>query len=234
VTDSLDWTPAPLPAPVTLQGRTVTLAPLSAALHTEALWLAFQGPELNWSWLADSAPLSEPALRTSLAAKEAGSSALFFAIVPVKTGLPAGYFSLMRIEPAHGVIEVGAVTFSAALQRTTEATEAIYLLIRHVFDDLGYRRLEWKCNAENAPSRRAALRLGFSFEGIFRQHMVVKGANRDTAWFSMIDSEWPDRKPAFQRWLDLGNFDDSGKQRKTLEACRQDKTGNADPSLRTG
>ena len=216
MTEPLNWIPAPTPAPVTLHGRTVTLKPLSAAQHTEALWQAFQGPELNWSWLADSASLSEPALRASLAAKEAGSSALFFAIVPVRTGQPAGYFSLMRIDPAHGVIEVGAVTFSLALQRTTEATEAIYLLIRHVFDDLGYRRLEWKCNTENLPSRRAALRLGFSFEGIFRQHMVVKGQNRDTAWFSMLDHEWPRRKQAFEEWLDPANFDEQGHQLQSL------------------
>jgi RimJ/RimL family protein N-acetyltransferase len=122
----------------------------------------------------------------------------------------------MRIEPAHGVIEVGNILLSPALQRTTAATEAMYLMARHVFDDLGYRRYEWKCNAENEPSRRAALRLGFSFEGIFRQHMVIKDRNRDTAWFAMLDHEWPARKQAFEAWLHPSNFDRGGIQLKKL------------------
>jgi RimJ/RimL family protein N-acetyltransferase len=128
----------------------------------------------------------------------------------------AGYASYMRIEPAHGVVEVGNILLSPSMQRTTAATEAMYLMARHVFEDLGYRRYEWKCNALNEPSRRAALRLGFTFEGIFRQHMVVKDQNRDTAWFSILDSEWPARKRAFEAWLDPGNFDVGGKQRQSL------------------
>ena len=123
----------------------------------------------------------------------------------------------MRIEPAHGVVEVGNILLAPRLQRTTAATEAMYLMARHVFDTLGYRRYEWKCNAENAPSRRAALRLGFSFEGIFRQHMVIKDRNRDTAWFAMLDCEWPARKRAFEAWLDPANFDAEGVQRSRLE-----------------
>jgi RimJ/RimL family protein N-acetyltransferase len=122
----------------------------------------------------------------------------------------------MRIDPAHGVVEVGNILLSPALQRTTAATEAMYLMARHVFDDLGYRRYEWKCNALNEPSRRAAQRFGFRFEGIFRQHMVVKDMNRDTAWFAMLDHEWPARKQAFEAWLDPRNFDEQGKQRKSL------------------
>ena len=129
----------------------------------------------------------------------------------------------MRIEPAHGVVEVGNILLSPILQRTTAATEAMYLMARHVFDDLGYRRYEWKCNAENEPSRRAALRLGFSFEGIFRQHMVIKDRNRDTAWFAMLDHEWPARKQAIETWLDPANFVADGKQRYKLAACRQAK-----------
>jgi hypothetical protein len=128
----------------------------------------------------------------------------------------AGYAGYMRIEPAHGVVEVGNILLSPVLQRTTAATEAMYLMAKHVFDNLGYRRYEWKCNAENQPSRRAALRLGFSFEGIFRQHMVIKDRNRDTAWFAMLDHEWPARKQAFERWLDPSNFDSSGIQRMKL------------------
>jgi RimJ/RimL family protein N-acetyltransferase len=125
------------------------------------------------------------------------------------------------MEPAHGVIEVGNIMLSPALQRTTAATEAMYLMARHVFEDLGYRRYEWKCNALNEPSRRAALRYGFSFEGIFRQHMVIKDRNRDTAWFSMLDHEWPARKRAFEAWLDPANFDAEGRQRASLESFTQ-------------
>ena len=142
--------------------------------------------------------------------------AVFLAIVSESTGEAAGYASYMRIDPANGVVEVGNILMSPALQRTTAATEAMYLMARHVFDDLGYRRYEWKCNAGNGPSRRAALRYGFTFEGIFRQHMVVKGLNRDTAWFAMLDHEWPARKRAFETWLDPANFDDQGSQRQTL------------------
>jgi RimJ/RimL family protein N-acetyltransferase len=126
----------------------------------------------------------------------------------------------MRAEPAHGVVEVGNILLTPALQRTTAATEAMYLMARHVFEDLGYRRYEWKCNAENLPSRRAAARLGFTYEGIFRQHMVAKGRNRDTAWFSMLDGEWPARKQAFEAWLDPENFDAAGRQQQTLEHFR--------------
>ncbi len=122
----------------------------------------------------------------------------------------------MRIEPEHRVIEVGNILYTRALQRTRGATEAMYLLARHVFEELGYRRYEWKCDALNEASRRAALRLGFTFEGVFRQHMIVKGRNRDTAWFSMLDCEWPVRKAAFERWLDPSNFDADGRQRSKL------------------
>jgi RimJ/RimL family protein N-acetyltransferase len=122
----------------------------------------------------------------------------------------------MRIEPAHRVIEVGSILYSPALQRTRGATEAMYLLARYVFDDLGYRRYEWKCNALNAPSRAAARRLGFTYEGIFRQHMIIKGQNRDSAWFSMLDSEWPARKARFEGWLAPENFDANGRQRNAL------------------
>jgi RimJ/RimL family protein N-acetyltransferase len=137
-------------------------------------------------------------------------------------GTAAGWASFMRIKPAHGVIEVGNVLFSPSLQRTRAATEAMYLMAEHVFDTLGYRRHEWKCDALNAPSRRAALRLGFSFEGIFRQHMVVKGRSRDTAWFALLDHEWPARKRAFEAWLDPANFDAEGSQQKSLEQLRRD------------
>ena len=123
---------------------------------------------------------------------------------------------MMRIEPQHGVIEIGYVYWGPAISRTRVATEALYLFARHVFEDLGYRRFEWKCNNHNEPSKAAAQRFGFTFEGIFRQHMIVKGENRDTAWFSMLDGEWPKLKAGFERWLDPSNFDEAGQQRSRL------------------
>ena len=206
---------------MTLQGRYVTLEPLDADRHSRALWEALRGHDSVWNWLADGPYPTEAGLRHALAEKQASSSAVFLAIVPESSNrLPsaAGYASYMRIEPAHGVVEVGNILLSPHLQRTRAATEAMYLMARHVFEDLGYRRYEWKCNAENQPSRRAALRLGFSFEGIFRQHMVIKGRNRDTAWFSMLDCDWPARKQAFEKWLAPSNFDTGGMQREKLSA----------------
>ena len=215
-TSQLNWKPAPTVAPVTLRGRTVTLEPLSAEQHSEALWQAVQGHDELWDWLFDDPFATEAALRQSIEQKQAGTSAVFFAIIPGETGQAAGYASFMRMEPAHGVVEVGNILLSPALQRTTAATEGMYLMARHVFENLGYRRYEWKCNAQNEPSRRAALRLGFTFEGIFRQHMIIKQRNRDTAWFSMLDHEWPARKRAFESWLSPANFDEKGRQRQPL------------------
>jgi RimJ/RimL family protein N-acetyltransferase len=217
-----DWRPVPLPASVTLTGRWVTLEPLSAVRHTRALWQAVHGHDEVWRWLGDGPYPSEDALAEAVAAKETGASARFFAIVPAQDSVAEGYASLMRMDPANGVIEVGNVLFSPALQRTPAATEAMYLMARYIFDELGYRRYEWKCNALNLPSRRAAERLGFTFEGIFRQHMVIKGQNRDTAWYAMLDSEWPDRKLAFEAWLAEDNFDADGRQRRTLASFAGD------------
>ena len=138
-----------------------------------------------------------------------------FAIVDRASALAVGQAAYLRVEPVHKVIEIGHIIFTAKLQRTAGATEAMYLMAQHVFE-LGYRRYEWKCNALNEPSMRAARRLGFTFEGIFRQHIIVKGRNRDTAWFSMLDSEWPERKAAFKRWLDPDNFDQHGRQKELL------------------
>ncbi|WP_263351470.1 GNAT family N-acetyltransferase [Acidicapsa acidisoli] len=201
-----------------LTGRWVTLEPLSAARHSHAIWQAVLGHEEVWRWLGDGPYLSEEDLAVALAAKETGAAARFFAILPKSDPTAKGYASLMRMDPANGVIEVGNVMFSPWLQRTPAATEAMYLMARYVFDELGYRRYEWKCNALNLPSRRAAERLGFTFEGIFRQHMVVKGQNRDTAWYAMLDSEWPARKRAFEAWLAPENFDAEERQRKTLSS----------------
>ncbi len=208
----------PLPVPVTLAGRWVTLEPLSAVQHSQALWRAVLGHDEVWRFLGDGPYRSEEDLAAALAAKETGAAASFFAIVPKPESVATGYASLMRMDPANGVIEVGNVLFSPSLQRTPAATETMYLMARYVFDELGYRRYEWKCNALNLPSRRAAERLGFTFEGVFRQHMVIKGQNRDTAWYAMLDSEWPERKRAFEAWLASENFDAEGRQRRTLSS----------------
>ena len=205
-----------LVGPVTLRGRTVTLEPLSAELHTTALWQAVRGHDELWTWLFDGPYATESDLRIAIKQRQAASNAIFLAIVPTETGEAAGWASYMRMEPAHGVVEVGSILFSPSLQRTTAATEAMYLMAGHIFDNLGYRRYEWKCNALNLPSRNAAERLGFTFEGIFRQHLMIKGKSRDSAWFSMLDCEWPDRKRAFEAWLDPANFDAAGRQIKSL------------------
>ena len=187
-----------------------------AAKHTHALWQAVQGHDEVWTWLADGPYSREEDLAEALEAKQSGLAARFFAILPGCDSEAAGYASLMRMDPANGVIEVGNILYSPSLQRTPAATEAMFLMARYIFEELGYRRYEWKCNALNQPSRRAAERLGFTFEGIFRQHMIVKGRNRDTAWFSMLHSEWPARKAAFERWLSPANFDGSGTQIESL------------------
>ena len=212
----LDWRPVPPPRPVTLRGRYVTLEPLSAERHAAALWQATEGHDELWTWLAQGPYANGIEMMDALERWRQAESAVLLAIVPAETGLAAGWASYMRIKPAHGVIEVGNVLFSPSLQRTRAATEAMYLMAGHAFDRLGYRRYEWKCNAGNLPSRRAAERLGFTFEGVFRQHMVVKGRSRDTAWFAMLDHEWPARKRAFEAWLDPANFDENGKQLKSL------------------
>jgi RimJ/RimL family protein N-acetyltransferase len=211
-----DWQPARLPSPVTLEGRWVTLEPLSAEQHTHELWEAVLGHDEVWTWLGDGPYSREEELGKALAAKEQGTAALFFAIRPKSLGKAVGYASLMRIDAPNGVIEVGNVMFSPSVQRTQAATETIYLMSRHIFDDLGYRRFEWKCNALNLPSKRAAERFGFTYEGTFRQHMIVKGQNRDTAWYSILDSEWPARRKVFEAWLAAENFDEDGKQKHTF------------------
>jgi RimJ/RimL family protein N-acetyltransferase len=218
----IDWQPRPLPERVTLAGRTVELEPLSAAQHTHDLWQAVLGEDHVWDWLGDGPYFFEADLAMALEAKETGTAARFFAIHPRShDGAPSvalGYASLMRMDPANGVIEVGNVMFSPSLQRTVAATEAMFLMAQYIFEELGYRRYEWKCNALNLPSRRAADRLGFQYEGIFRQHMVIKGRNRDTAWYAMLDSEWSSRKRAFEAWLAPENFDSQGKQLRSLQS----------------
>lgn len=215
------WSPRRLPSPDFLEGRHVRLVPLTAQSHAADLWRAVQGHDEVWDYLSEGPFAGEADLRSAIEQKEHGSSAVFLAIVPNSSQKAEGYASYMRMDPANGVIEVGNILMTPSLQKTTAATEAMYLMARHVFEDLGYRRYEWKCNANNAPSRRAALRFGFSFEGIFRQHMIIKGRNRDTAWFSMLDSEWPSRKAAFEAWLDPANFNAQGRQKQSLAEISQ-------------
>ncbi len=206
---AVDPSPAPRPQPTVLSGRVVTLRPFDLPAQAEELYRATHGPERDdlWRYMNEGPFPNLAAFQAAFEKKQSSTDPLFFAIVENTTGLPVGQASYLRIEPAHRVIEVGNIVFTPALQRSCGATEAMYLMARHVFDDLGYRRYEWKCNALNQPSRRAALRLGFSFEGIFRQHTIVKGRNRDTAWFSMLDLEWPQRRASFERWLAPSNFD---------------------------
>ena len=206
------------PTRVTLIGRHVRIVPVDPAAHAAALYSGSHaaGHEDLWRYLFTGPYPDEAAFRAYLDERAAAEDPLFFTILHAATSEPAGYASLMRIEPAHRVIEAGNILYLPSLQRTAGATEAMYILARYVFETLGYRRYEWKCDALNQPSRRAALRLGFTFEGIFRQHMIVKEMNRDTAWYSMLDGEWPARKGAFEKWLDPANFSPDGRQRSPL------------------
>jgi RimJ/RimL family protein N-acetyltransferase len=206
------------PERVSLSGRYVCLVPLNPATHTESLWKGLGGTSAEdlWRCMPDGPFAERSAFDAHMQAKAKSEDPLFFAIVDRATETAAGRATLMRIDPVHRVIEVGGIIYAPALQRSRGATEAMYLFARYIFEDLGYRRYEWKCNSLNEPSRRAALRLGFTFEGIFRQHMIIKQKNRDTAWFSMLDSEWPARKREFERWLDESNFDSAGKQKTRL------------------
>ena len=217
----VDPRPALRPERVTLAGRFITLAPLNAAEHALSLYEGASGDEEReavWTYLADGPYPSLERFAASLEAKARSEDPLFFAVIDNASGRALGYQTLMRIDLPNRVVEVGSILYTPALQRTAGTTEAQYLFASYVFDALGFRRYEWKCNALNAPSRRAAARLGFTFEGIFRQHMIVKGENRDTAWFSMLDGEWPARKTAFERWLRRDNFDGDGRQKARLSS----------------
>jgi len=217
----IDSKPAAPPKRTVIEGQYAKVVPLDASAHAGDLWEAAGSPEQDrlWRYLFDGPYRERGAFETALVAKAASDDPLFFGILDRGTARAVGYASYMRIEPKHRVIEVGSILFTPRLQRTTAATESMYLMARHVFESLRYRRYEWKCDSRNEPSRAAALRLGFTFEGIFRQHMIVKGQNRDTAWYSMLDSEWPSRKAEFERWLAPGNFID-GVQKTPLRMPR--------------
>jgi RimJ/RimL family protein N-acetyltransferase len=211
---AVDATPAQRPGPVTLEGRYGRVERL-AQHHDAALWQALERHDQTWTYMGYG-PFSDLAAFSQwLASRIALDDPYSYAMID-QSGQAVGIATLMEVRPAMRVIEVGNIVYSPALQRTLLGTEAQYLLARYAFETLGYRRYEWKCNALNAPSRRAALRYGFIFEGILRQHMIVKGRSRDTAYYSMLDTEWPARKAAFERWLAPENFDGSGKQRVSL------------------
>jgi RimJ/RimL family protein N-acetyltransferase len=218
----VDATPAPRPGPVTLKGRYGRLEKLRAE-HAGDLWKVFAGHDRAWTYISTDGPFAtETEFAPFIAKRAATEDPYAYAIIDTAESA-IGYLTLMRIEPLMRVIEVGHVLYSPALQRTPLGTETQYLLARYIFETLGYRRYEWKCDALNAASRRAALRYGFVYEGTFRQNMIAKGRNRDVAWFSMLDSEWPERKANFERWLEPGNFDDAGRQKVSLAALNAQK-----------
>ncbi|WP_273508592.1 GNAT family N-acetyltransferase [Planktotalea frisia] len=210
-----DWTAPNAPAPMILEGRYCRLEPLSAEKHAALLFNAFVDQDELYDYLPAGPFHSAAQYHRWVREVTADESSLFFAVYDVRQEAYLGVLSYLRISPAAGSIEVGNINFSKAMQRSPVSTEAIYLTIKWAFD-AGYRRFEWKCNALNKPSRQAAQRLGFSYEGVFRQALVVKGRNRDTAWFAMIDKEWPALKEAYRVWLDPANFDADGKQRERL------------------
>jgi RimJ/RimL family protein N-acetyltransferase len=216
--------PATAPARRTLTGARVRLEPLDPDRHAEDLLAAASGDPKLWDYLPYGPFADVGELRAHLVGQAASGDPLFLAVVDAATGRAAGVVSYLRIAPEHACIEIGHIWFGAPLQRTPAATETIYLLARHAFDDLGNRRLEWKCDAANARSRRAAERFGFTFEGVFRQHMIVKGRNRDTAWFSILDAEWPALRAAYEAWLAPENFDGEGRQRSPLKNVRSSST----------
>ncbi|MFA6961012.1 MAG: GNAT family protein [Opitutaceae bacterium] len=213
------WTKPPRPGRAALSGRFCQIEPLNAGLHADELFSANSADEAGrmWTYLPYGPFAARAEYDAWMQRTCCGEDPLFYAICDVNTGRPAGLAAYLRIDPANGVIEIGHLAYSPALQRTTAATEAMFLMIDHVFA-LGYRRCEWKCDSLNVPSRAAAERLGFTHEGVFRQAVVVKGRNRDTAWFSIIDTEWPARRAAIVRWLAPENFDGSGQQIARLAA----------------
>ncbi|MBS7810594.1 GNAT family N-acetyltransferase [Roseococcus sp. XZZS9] len=213
----VDPTPRPLPARIPHKGRSVDLEPLHLR-HVADLWTAAQTQkaEESWAYMGYGPFTDEAAMRSFVAGFATAHDPMVWAVRPHRTGTVDGWLSLMEIHPAHAHIEIGNIWFSPRMQRTRAATEAMHLLMRHAMDDLGYRRLTWKCNALNEPSRRAAGRLGFVFEGTLRAHLVIKGRRRDTDWFSILEDEWPSRRAAIEAWLDDANWDPQGRPKASL------------------
>jgi RimJ/RimL family protein N-acetyltransferase len=248
VGEPVEWSPVSRPQRVALRGHHVLVRPLDPVTDADALYAVSHEPDGDptvWTYLPHGPYRSAGELRATLEAQSRSEDPLYFTLVRLAGGRPdgrsdkrsderpggrrsderpderpEGIAAYLRITPEFGVIEVGHIMLGLPMQRTIAATEAIYLIARHVFDDLGYRRFEWKCDALNAGSRRAAERFGFEFEGVFRQHMVVKGRNRDTAWFAIVDRDWPGVRAAFEAWLAADNFDPDGRQLRTLAQVR--------------
>jgi RimJ/RimL family protein N-acetyltransferase len=217
--------PAPRPERRLLEGRYLRLEPLSRA-HAADLYASLpptEAPRL-YRYLPDPPPATVDDLADWVSRSAGSEDPLFFACVERVTGRVVGRQSLLRITPEHGVIEIGHILWGGAMARSRLSTEALWLMARYVFDELGYRRFEWKCNALNEPSRAAALRFGFQFEGVFRQHLWVKGENRDTAWYAIIDADWERLRAGYERWLSPANFDHAGRQREPLGLCLQGST----------
>lgn len=228
MTDDLsNWTPRPKPERVILHGKHVRLEPLSAAQHGDGLFAAETSGDADarFRYLYDMPPVSREAYQPWLDKAESSEDPLFSAVIDQKTNQIVGRQTLMRIDAANGVVEIGNIHWTPAMAGSPKSTEAFYLHAKHVFDDLGYRRFEWKLNNLNKPSHKAALRFGYTAEGIFRQHLVVKGLNRDTAWYAMIDKDWPIIKQAFELWLQPSNFDAEGQQIARLEDIRKTLNG---------
>jgi RimJ/RimL family protein N-acetyltransferase len=213
--DLSHWKPPAFPERKVLEGQWCRLEPLSAERHTQDIWQHMAGHDDLWAYMFPPAPQTEHDYHDLLASTASRTDIVPFAIVDKADGLAKGHLMIMEIRPEHGVFEVGSITYAPAMQRTRMATEAIYLVGEYGFSQ-GYRRYEWKCNNLNEPSKRAAIRFGYIYEGLFRHHMVVKGLNRDTAWYSMTDIEWPARRARFQAWLAPGNFNENGMQKVGL------------------
>jgi RimJ/RimL family protein N-acetyltransferase len=217
----VDATPADRPGPVKLTGRFCRIEKLDVVRHAESLWWASKDHDSIWAYLSYGPFHDETSFFEWIEERVVLLDPYSYAVVDKASERAVGVVTLMVIRPAMRVIEIGNIFYTPLLQRSSAGTEAQYLMARYVFDELRYRRYEWKCNALNAPSRRAARRFGFTYEGEFRQHMIVKGRNRDTSWFSMLDREWPAVKRAYEAWLSPANFDDDGIQKRPLAAARE-------------
>lgn len=214
------WKPVAPPPRTPIEGRYCRIEPIDPERHAAQLFEAISGDQdgRSWTYMAYGPFATLPEYRAWMKSTCLGDDPLYHAVIDAPTGKAVGVASYLRIDPKVGVIETGNIHYSPRLQRTRAATEAMYLMARRVFDELRYRRYEWKCDALNAPSRKAAIRFGFSYEGIFRQATIYKGRNRDTAWYAMIDKEWPALKAAYETWLDPANFDAAGNQKQALGA----------------
>jgi RimJ/RimL family protein N-acetyltransferase len=216
---NLHWQPARMPQRAVLSGRYVRLEPLDVEKHTSPLFAAQAGDDRTWLYMGNGPFADETGFRAYVERMTASSDPLAFAVVP-DGGDPAGVITFLRIDTANGSIEIGHIWYGAGNQRSPATTEVVYLTAKHAFEDLGYRRFEWKCHNRNERSKRTAERLGFTFEGVFRNHMILRGRNRDTAWYSITAKEWPAIRRGFEAWLDPANFDDDGQQIRTLAEVR--------------